>query len=98
MFQGITGFEWDEGNSEKNWRRHRVTQLEAEPVFFNQPILVSHDLAHSGEEVRYFAFGRTNAGRTLMVVFTLRRPLLRVISARPMSRRERRQYGQAQRA
>ena len=98
LFQGITGFEWDEGNSEKNWRRHRVTQLEAEQVFFNQPILVSHDLAHSGEEVRYFALGRTNAGRTLMLVFTVRRPLLRVISARPMSRRERRQYGQAQRA
>ena len=46
-------------------------------------------------EARQFAFGRTDAGRLLTVVFTLRGSLLRVISVRPMSRRERRGYGKA---
>ncbi|MEK7371273.1 MAG: BrnT family toxin, partial [candidate division NC10 bacterium] len=50
---------------------------------------------HSAQEVRYFALGRTDTGRELMVAFTLRGSLLRVISARPMSRRERRVYGEA---
>ncbi len=95
-FPGITGFQWDEGNSEKNWRRHQVTQVEAEQVFFNRPVLVSGDPKHSGSEVRYFALGRTDADRKLAIAFTLRGSSLRVISARPMSRRERRVYGQTQ--
>lgn len=96
FFPDITGFQWDEGNSEKNWRGHQVTQLEAEQVFFNRPVLVSSDPKHSASEVRYFALGRTDADRKLAIVFTLRGSSLRVISARPMSRRERRVYGQAQ--
>lgn len=96
FFPGMTGFQWDEGNSEKNWRRHQVTQIEAEQVFFNRPVLVSGDPKHSGAEVRYFALGRTDADRRLAIAFTLHGSSLRVISARPMSRRERRVYGQAQ--
>ena len=88
FFPGIEGFEWDEGNSSKNWRRHQITQTEAEQVFQNRPMIVAGDLAHSESEARYFAVGRTDTGRLLTVVFTLRRSLLRVISARPMSRRE----------
>jgi len=97
FFPSVTGFQWDEGNSEKNWRRHRVTQVEAEGVFFNRPVLVSR-APKSGAEARYFALGRTDADRKLAIVFTLRGSALRVISARPMSRRERRVYGQAQSA
>ena len=95
FFPDIDRFQWDEGNAAKNWRRHQVTQTEAEQVFVNRPIVVAGDLAHSGGEARYFALGRTTVGRLLTVVFTLRRPALRVISARPMSRRERKGYGQA---
>lgn len=96
FFPQVTGFDWDEGNADKNWQRHRVTQADAEQVFLNRPILVAADPKHSAKEGRYFALGRTDLGRELMVVFTLRGSLLRVISARPMSRRERRIYGQAQ--
>jgi hypothetical protein len=95
FFPGITGFQWDEGNSEKNWSRHRVTQAEAEQVFLNRPILVSGDLKHSAEEARYFALGESDAGRWLVVVFTFRASLLRVIAARPMNRGERRVYAKA---
>jgi uncharacterized DUF497 family protein len=97
VFAGVTGFEWDEGNSDKNWRRHRVTRGEAEQVFFNIPLIVASDPRHSGKEIRYFALGRTNDGRHLMIVFTHRADLLRVISARPMSRRERQVYAQTER-
>lgn len=34
------GFQWDKGNSEKNWETHQVTRLEAEQVFFNRPVLL----------------------------------------------------------
>lgn len=95
FFPEIEGFQRDEGNSAKSWTPHQVTQAEAEQVFLNRPIVVVDDQAHSEGEARYFAFGRTAAGRLLTVVFTLRRPLLRVISARPMSRRERRAYDEA---
>lgn len=85
-------FEWDEGNAEKNWQKHGVRASECEEVFFNRPLLVLEVPGHSSEESRLFALGQTHAGRRLFVVFTRREKRLRVISARDMSRRERRSY------
>jgi uncharacterized DUF497 family protein len=90
-----TGFEWDKGNSEKNWLAHGVSRAEAEQVFFNRPILIAPDLKHSKVEARYALLGQTNAARLLAVVFTVRGQLARVISARDMHRRERSFYEQA---
>jgi hypothetical protein len=86
------GFDWDEGNLLKNWEKHGVSASECEQVFFNQPLLVAVDAAHSGKEVRYYELGRTDANRLLFLVLTVRKDLVRVISAREMSRRERRVY------
>jgi uncharacterized protein len=94
LLASLEGFQWDEGNSDKNWRRHRVAQLEAEQVFFNQPVIASAGPRH-GVEQRFFVLGRSDSGRELAIVFTTRGKLVRVISARPMSRRERRAYAQA---
>lgn len=94
FFEDLTSFQWDAGNSDKLWRRHEVTQAEAEQVFVNRPIVVTGDLKHSEAEVRYFALGKTDGGRRLMVVFMIRRHQARVISARPMSRSERTIYGE----
>jgi uncharacterized DUF497 family protein len=96
FFQEVEGFQWDDANSSKNWIRHEVDQTEAEQVFLNRPIVLTD--ARSGTEVRWFAFGRTDAHRLLTVVFTIRARLLRVISARPMSRPERKRYDQATRS
>ena len=85
-----TGFDWDEGNRDKNWAQHRVSMAECEQVFFNAPLIVASDEEHSQEERRYYVLGQTNAGRRLFVVVTVRGTLLRVISARDMSRTERR--------
>jgi len=91
LFQA-EGFEWDEGNIEKSWEKHRVSYLECEEVFFNQPLLAQEDEIHSKFELRYYVLGRSNNGRHLFIVFTIRRNKIRVISARNMSRRERRIY------
>jgi hypothetical protein len=91
-----TGFQWDAGNSDKIRERHRVAQGECEEIFFNQPFLVTFDEEHSQGEPRYFGLGQTTAERFLLVVFTIRGALIRVISARDMSRKERKVYERAQ--
>ena len=90
---GLEGFEWDSGNSDKNWHHHQVRQSEAEQVLLNRPLVFASDVKHSQAEVRYFTLGRTDGGRHLAIVFTTRGTRVRVISARPMSRAERRVYG-----
>ena len=87
-----TGFEWDEGNLTKNSTKHDVACREAEEVFFNQPLIVAPDAAHSQTEPRFRALGRTNTDRLLHLNFTLRGDKLRIISARPMNRKERSVY------
>jgi uncharacterized protein len=91
-----TGFQWDDGNTIKNWDTHQVSPPEAEQMFFNRPILVAPDLKHSAQEPRYAALGQSDAGRQLTAIFTVRGTLIRVISVRDMSRAERRIYGQSQ--
>jgi len=92
----ITGFDWDDRNARKN-EKHGVSTAEAEQVFFNQPLLLLQDGAHSQSEIRFHALGRTDAGRTLHITFTLRQSgaLIRVISARDMHRKERAIYENA---
>ena len=87
-----TGFDWDPGNRDKNWLGHDVTTAECEQVFFSEPLVVFSDAKHSQAEDRFYALGRTSADRRLFVVFTMRGTLVRVISARDMSRKERRLY------
>lgn len=87
-----SGFGWDADNTTKNWDLHHVTQAECEQAFFNRPILVAVDEGHSAEERRYAALGQTKTGRRLAIVFTIRGTPVRVMSARNMSRRERRIY------
>ena len=90
--RGCTGFQWDDGNAEKNWIKHRVSLGETEEIFLNQPLVVADDDAHSTGEDRFYALGQTNRRRLLFVVFTIRRRLLQVVSARDMTKREREVY------
>jgi uncharacterized DUF497 family protein len=92
----ITGFDWDSGNERKS-EKHGVSMAEAEQVFFNAPLLLLEDGAHSQNEPRVHALGKTDEGRTLHITFTLRQSgrLIRVISARDMHRKERTVYEQA---
>lgn len=93
-FDLVIGFEWDAGNRRKSEAKHGVAQTEAEEIFFNHPLLVSTDDKHSDAEKRFMALGRTNKGRALTIIFTLRNEgtLIRVISARDQHRKERHLY------
>jgi uncharacterized DUF497 family protein len=91
----LTGFDWDESNRDKNWEKHQVLTGECEEVFFSLPLLLQMDDAHSQKEPRYYALGHTIAGRRLFIAFTIRGDKIRVISARDMSRKERKIYEQA---
>ena len=86
------GFQWDDGNAQKIWSKHLVTTRECEEIFFAEPLIVAADEGHSLGEERGYALGRTDAGRLLFAAFTIRGRLIRVISARDMSRKERRTY------
>ncbi len=86
------GFDWDEGNVEKNWLSRRVTHQEAEHVFFNRPLIVADDVKHSRSEKRYLVLGQTDDDRPLFIAFTLRKRRVCVISARDMNRKERKVY------
>jgi uncharacterized protein len=93
---GQLGFDWDDGNSNKSLDKHGVSQQEAEQVFVDPRVLVLVDEKHSGAEQRFHAYGMTPLGRWLQVSFTLRQNemLIRVISSRNMSRKERARYEQ----
>lgn len=91
----IEGFDWDRGNLIKNQAKHQVNNLECEEVFFNQPLLILPDPKHSQIEIRFYALGKTNNGRLLFIAFTIRNNLIRIISARDMSRKERSHYEQS---
>ena len=84
------GFQWDAGNSAKIWDRHQVMPTECEELFFNRPLVVGSDEQHSTGEERFYALGQTDGGRLIFAVLTICDRRIRVLSARDMSRKERR--------
>ena len=90
--ESCQGFQWDKGNSLKSWLKHRVTEGEAEQVFFHEPLLLLVDEKRSQVETRFRAMGYTDKNRCLYIVFMVRDNLIRVISARDMNRKERAIY------
>jgi uncharacterized protein len=92
LIEDCNGFQWDEGNSEKNWKKHKVTKNECEQVFFNLPFLIEDDTEHSAIERRWYILGQTDSKKMLFIVFTIRNQLIRVISARNMNKREKEIY------
>ncbi|MBI4318855.1 MAG: BrnT family toxin [Chloroflexi bacterium] len=84
-------FQWDDGNLE-HITKHQVDAAECEQVFFNRPLVISEDEAHSQTEERFRAYGQTDAGRLLFMIFTVRNNQVRVISARDQSKKERKEF------
>ena len=94
IFAKFNGFEWDDSNRNKNREKNRVTWVECEEVFLNQPLYIMPDPLHSDVEERFYALGRTNSKRLLFLVFTIRKTKIRVISARDMHKKERKLYNE----
>ena len=89
-------FEWDQWNLQKNEIKHGVAFIEAESCFFDDEKLIFVDEKHvHPKEIRYIMFGMSIERRVLTLVFTMRKHHVRVISARPASRKERDIYDKA---
>lgn len=87
-YPNFKGFEWDDGNKDKNLK-HNVQHWECEQIFFNEPVIILEDSTHSITEDRFAAFGQTDKGRNLVIIYTIRNSNLRIISARDMNKKER---------
>ena len=85
-------FEWDTTKATANFRRHEVSFEEATTVFGDRLARTYEDPDHPDSEPRELTFGFSSQGRALVVSHCERGVRLRIISARPMTRRERRQY------
>ena len=85
-------FDWDTHNRDKNKIKHEVEYFEAEEPFFNSPLFLLHDVDHSQNEERYVVYGRTDKGRLLTVVYTIRNSKIRIISARDQNKKEKAFY------
>jgi hypothetical protein len=87
----IDDFEWDLGNID-HIMKHSFKPKECEDTFLNKPIFISKDKSHSQVETRYKLMGRTSENRKSIVVFTIRKKKIRVISARDQNKNERKTY------
>jgi uncharacterized DUF497 family protein len=82
----VSGFDWDEENT-AHIARHGVSLGEAEQVLEQDPLILRT------EDQKYLAYGQTEAGRYLLVVFAWRpKRIIRVVTARPMTDGEKKNY------
>lgn len=88
-------FEWDPNKATRNLRKHGVTFEEAATVFRDDLSVTVPDPDHSMEEDRFITVGLSSQDRLLMVAYAERGDCIRIISARELTSRERRQYEKA---
>ncbi|AOY84983.2 BrnT family toxin [Moorena producens JHB] len=87
-------FEWDESKAFGNLKKHGVSFSEAKTVFNNPLAVIFDDPLHSVDEQREIIIGHSQTNRLLLVSFTESSNAIRIISARPATRRERQDYEQ----
>ncbi|MFM7883316.1 MAG: BrnT family toxin [Microcystis panniformis] len=87
-------FDWDKNKAERNLSKHEVSFEEAKTVFDDPLYVAFYDPDHSEDEDRYLLVGQSNRGRLLIVSYTERGNLIRLISAREVTKTERETYEQ----
>ena len=90
-------FEWDPEKAKHNVRKHDVSFEEAQSVFFDPSSITVPDPDHSIDEFRFIINGYSIRQKQLVVIHTDRDGKIRIISARPANRRERKEYEQEKR-
>jgi len=88
-------FEWDPNKASANYQKHGVRFEEAATVFRDDFSVTVPDPDHSTDEERFVTVGMSGQNRLLMVAHAERGERIRIISARPLTPRERRQYEEA---
>jgi len=84
--------EWDPEKARTNLRKHRVSFEEASTVIGDPVSITIRDPDHSIGELRFLDVGLSHSGRLLVVAYTERGSRIRLISARPASRSERKEH------
>lgn len=87
-------FDWDKGNKDKNFKKHGISNEEAEEVFSNEPVTYE-DQKHSKIEKRFNCLGETDSGKKIFISFTVRGNKTRLISIRLMSKKEKQKYAKS---
>lgn len=85
-------FEWDPRKAEINLRKHGVSFTEAGTVFGDELAVTIPDPDHSEDEERFITIGWSNHRKLLIVSHTDRNDRIRIISARELTRNERKAY------
>ena len=88
-------FEWDPNKAVRNLQKHGVSFAEAATVFRDDLSISVPDPDHSMEEERFITVGVSSRNRLLMIAHAERGDCIRIISARELTPRERRQYEEA---
>jgi uncharacterized DUF497 family protein len=92
VYTKIMKFEWDANKQNRNRQKHKVSFEEAATVWTDPLALIASDPEHSLEEEREWIIGESYNNRLLVVVYTMRNNVVRIISARPTTKWEHQQY------
>ena len=84
-------FEWDEVKNQANIRKHGIS-FETAKRIFEGPVVTRIDQRKDYGEDRYISIGRVGTAALIVVAHTNRNGRIRLISARPASRKERQAY------
>jgi uncharacterized DUF497 family protein len=85
-------FEWDDAKADSNEEKHGVSFLEAMTIFADPLSVTAYDPRHADAEDRFLTMGTSIAGRLLVMSHADRGDVVRVVSARLATRRERKDY------
>jgi len=85
-------FEWNAYKAKRNLLKHGVSFEEATTAFRDPLSVTAPDLTHSTDEHRFVTFGVSSKGRLLTISHTERAESIRIITARPSTKRERKLY------
>ncbi|MBI5934541.1 MAG: BrnT family toxin [Chloroflexi bacterium] len=87
-------FDWDEEKADENRKKHGISFDEAKSVFRDSFTITIDDPDHSEKEQRFIDIGYSRKGRILIVVYTERGKITRIISCRKATLTERKKYEQ----
>ena len=89
----VLNFEWDERKNIRNFQKHGIWFEEAKTIWADGHSIEFFDDGHSNDEDRFMRIGRSTKNRTLLVVFCERdQELIRIVSARRLTKKEKDQY------
>lgn len=85
-------YEWDEEKAARNLEKHGISFADAATVFDDQLYVDFYDPDHSSDEQRYLVIGMSREGHLVIVSYTERNDVIRLISAREVTSAERKAY------